>query len=61
MFAERRCSHCDNPMEDGYCIRDGEDYYCSDACLHTAYSEDDYTELYENEEAYWTEWHNTED
>lgn len=55
---ERICSACGKPMKKGYCIEGGMEYYCSDECLHTAYSDDEYLELYDegNGDSYWTEW-----
>ena len=50
------CSECGKPMTSGYCIADGEEYYCSDECLHKHYTEEEYNEMYENDEAYWTTW-----
>lgn len=29
-----RCSICGEPMDEGYCYKGGEAYYCSDKCLH---------------------------
>lgn len=52
----RICSKCGAVMTDGYVIHDGEKYYCSDECLHTEYTEAEYMEMYEEDEAYWTEW-----
>ncbi|GAA0179057.1 hypothetical protein SH2C18_20050 [Clostridium sediminicola] len=43
-------------MREGYCIGDGEDYYCTDECLHKEITEDEYIELYKRDVAYWTEW-----
>ena len=45
-------------MNKGYCIEGGMEYFCCDECLHTAYSEDEYLELYDGGEGdtYWTEW-----
>ncbi|MBR5316024.1 MAG: hypothetical protein IKU44_04455 [Firmicutes bacterium] len=52
----RICSKCGAKMYDGYCIHDGEEYYCSEECLHSEYTEEEYMEMYEADEAYWTEW-----
>lgn len=53
---KRYCDVCGDLMEEGYCIYDGLEYYCSDECLHKNYTEEEYLEMYENDEAYWTEW-----
>lgn len=59
--AFRVCSECNKIMFSGYVIKDGEEYYCSDQCLHKHYTEDEYLKLHkenedENCQAYWTEW-----
>lgn len=56
MNEERRCMVCGQILNQGYCIRDGEEYYCSDDCLRGYYSEEEYNELYDCGEAYWTVW-----
>ena len=57
MTSEKRvCTNCEAEMLSGYCIRDGEEYFCSDDCLHGWYTEDEYAELFEEGEAYWTTW-----
>ena len=43
-------------MTAGYVINDGEEYYCSDDCLHSAYSTEEYEELCQMDLAYWTQW-----
>lgn len=52
----RECDTCHAPMLSGYCIHDGEEYYCSDDCLHGVYSKKEYEELCEDDQGYWTEW-----
>ena len=52
----RKCDVCGSPMSEGFCIHDGEQYFCSDECLHTAYTQEEYEEMYEEDEAYWTTW-----
>ena len=54
----RKCTKCGKPMVRGYIIHDGEEYYCSDECLHSKYTEAEYLELYDNGngDSYWTEW-----
>lgn len=53
----RECTNCHCLMQEGYCIHDGEEYFCSDDCLHSWYSEEEYEELCEQDEAYWTQWY----
>ena len=57
----RRCTVCGEPMDSGYCIHDGEEYFCSDDCLHAYYTDEEYTEMYEDDEAYWTMWEGEDD
>lgn len=54
----RICSDCEKIMNAGYCINDGEEYYCSDECLHKHYTEEEYKEMYDdgNGDSYYTEW-----
>lgn len=52
----RTCTNCGKKMDSGYCIHDGWEYYCSDECLHKEYTEQDYLDMYNAGEAYWTEW-----
>lgn len=52
----RECSNCHAFMRSGYCINDGEEYFCSDDCLHGWYSPKEYEELCEQDLGYWTEW-----
>lgn len=56
----RKCSHCGHNMDEGFCIFDGEAYFCGDSCLHSAYSKAEYDLLYEYDEAYWTQWEEDE-
>ena len=51
----RVCDICGAKMSSGYVIDDFE-LYCSDDCLHGAYSEEEYDELCQEDRAYWTEW-----
>lgn len=55
---KRRCSECKKEMSEGYCIENGEEYYCSDECLHKHYTESEYLEMYDdgNGDSYWTQW-----
>lgn len=53
----RTCDICGKPMLDGFCIRDGMEYFCSDECLRKVYTEEEYQELYDSDQAYWTTWY----
>lgn len=59
---ERRCNSCNKRMSEGYCISGGEEYYCSDDCLHEKYTEEQWIELYDdgNSDSYWTTWEDEE-
>lgn len=54
----RKCNACGAGMNEGYCIEGGIEYYCSDACLHTEITHEEYMELYADGEgdSYWTDW-----
>lgn len=55
----RTCSECGKIMVDGYFV-DGAcdyEYYCSDECLHKHYTDEEFTDLYEEDLAYWTQWY----
>lgn len=51
----RKCDVCNKGMDAGYVVCSAE-YYCSEECLHTKISENEYKELYEEDHAYYTEW-----
>lgn len=64
-----RCDACKEVMSQGYVINGGEEYFCSNICLHTKYSQEEYEEMYadindehdygngdETSDTYWTEW-----
>ena len=50
----RVCDICGKPMKEGYFVSGT--YYCSNECLHEDYSEEEFDELYEDGDAYWTRW-----
>jgi hypothetical protein len=54
----RRCSTCGQKMLEGYTIAGGMEYYCSDDCLITEMTLEEYLVLYRNGEgdSYWTDW-----
>lgn len=58
LYDYRVCSHCGKIMSEGYCIENGETYYCSDNCLQANMGEQDYLKLYDNGngDSYWTTW-----
>lgn len=56
--SKRKCSECGKDMNQGYCIENGEAYYCSDECLHKHMTNEEYLKLYDNGngDIYYTEW-----
>ena len=55
----RNCTACSAGMNEGYHIGgNGIEYYCSDACLHTEITPEEWLELYNDGEgdSYWTDW-----
>jgi len=62
----RKCDKCGNGMNEGYCIYEGEEYYCNDICLHSVYSKSVWEGMYNAEDignspSYWTQWEDIED
>lgn len=54
---DRICENCSKQMDEGYCINGGEEYYCSDECLHTQYTPEEWAEMHSDDgDSYWTEW-----
>ena len=54
LFA-RKCSKCGCGMNEGYVVRDGDEYFCSDDCMHKIYSPKEWDEM-DSDESYYTEW-----
>ena len=54
----RKCDECGVGMNNGYVINGGEQYYCSDTCLHKHITPEEWLDLYDegNSDSYWTEW-----
>ena len=50
----RKCSHCNKPTNEVYIVNDGDEYYCSDDCLHEHYTPIQWARMYKNEVGYWT-------
>jgi len=53
----RMCDACGEPMLDGFLVG-GDDHYCSDDCLHTVMTDEEYMEQYEEYgiDTFWTTW-----
>ena len=53
----RVCSQCNIGMSQGYCIGNGDLYYCSDDCLHLNFTAAQWNLMYSDDgDNYWTEW-----
>ena len=54
----RKCDVCGSYMIEGYCIEDGERHYCSDECMTSEMTIEEYNELYNDGEggSYFTTW-----
>lgn len=59
-MTNRYCDICGKEMHSGYVVHDSE-YYCSVDCLTSKYTPRDYYDMYEADEAYWTEWEDESD
>jgi len=61
-----KCDNCGAGMNEGYVIEGANEYYCSDKCLHTNVSPDDFQQFYIGNidddddigdiQIYWTDW-----
>ncbi len=54
----RICSECSSPMNEGYIIDNGEDFYCKESCLEKNMTKEEFIELYDNgnSDTFWTSW-----
>ena len=54
----RECSQCHRRMCEGFCIGNGDAYYCSIGCLKKNMSWKEYLEEYDcgRGDSHWTEW-----
>jgi hypothetical protein len=59
----RKCSACGAGMNEGYIIWDGSYYFCSDDCLHTKFTQEEYLEMYNNgdNDTFWTDWYDIDE
>lgn len=55
----RICSECGKRMDEGYCVDNGLEYYCSDECLRKHYTQEQWEMMYDNGDgdSYWTTWY----
>tara|TARA_R110000868_G_scaffold103241_2_gene284373 strand:- start:9261 stop:9551 length:291 start_codon:yes stop_codon:yes gene_type:complete len=58
----RQCDECKQGMNEGYVICNGEQYYCTDECLHKHFTHEQWYELHENGdgESYYSAWEEDE-
>lgn len=52
------CKVCGEDTEHGFIV--GGEIHCSEKCLHKVVTPEEYEELFDNDEAYWTEWYGEE-
>jgi hypothetical protein len=54
----RQCTECGKGMNEGYVIEGGDEYYCSDPCLHKHVTPEEFLELYGegDTQTYYTDW-----
>ena len=54
----RQCDECGSGMNEGFVVNDGDEYFCSDKCLHEKYSKKDWKRMYGSgdSDSYWTDW-----
>lgn len=59
----RQCDECGSGMDEGYVVNGGEEYYCTEECLHKHYSADEWIEMCGDDDdedndsdSYWTDW-----
>lgn len=62
-YYARKCDVCSRGMNEGYVVNNGDEYYCSDTCLHKKYDKKEWSQMYNSEEgsSYWTQWDETHD
>ena len=54
---DKFCEKCGKAMVDGFVFGDGTAYYCSEECLHQDYTDEEDQKMYEEDEAFYTEWY----
>lgn len=59
----RVCDECKKGMNEGYMVRNGDAYYCGDACLYKHYSIAEWSEIYDegHGDGFYTGWVSPED
>lgn len=51
----RQCTNCGDIMIQGYVVYDGSEYYCSDTCFNEEIGLENLENMYQDDDAYWTE------
>jgi len=51
----RKCSCCGKEITSAYVLDDGTYYFCSEKCLNSQITMEEYEEMYDEGLAYWTE------
>lgn len=59
----RKCDECEQGMNEGFVVNSGDEYYCSEECLHKHYTPKQWKKMYNDEDSdsYWTQWDDEED
>lgn len=55
---ERVCHECGKPMDEGFCIEAGREYYCCEECLYMHYTREEWARMHGDgtTDSYWTKW-----
>ena len=59
----RYCDDCGSGMNEGFCIKGGKAYYCTEECMHKHVSVARFNKLYDNDDGdtYYSSWHVEDD
>jgi hypothetical protein len=49
------CDDCGEALWSGHVVNDGDEHYC-ECCMKKRFTEEQMSEMYENDEQYYTEW-----
>lgn len=54
----RVCAECGKPVDEGFCVGGGAEYYCDPGCLHRNYTPDQWAQMCADNtsDSYWTDW-----
>lgn len=48
-----KCNVCQSEIQEGFLV-EYDEHYCEVKCLESVYTPEEYLEMYENEQAFWT-------